>query len=320
MELIEVKNVTVEKRTHSATQFIEANTQIIELEELKHRSIIPVFAKDNESTISHQEFIEIVQSAATDVFSGYRILQPAIRVSHPIKGRIPEAVGKPVAVLLEHEKTIYYERMAFIIEIPEVKDNVNGNELLLTLGGVRAYNLENLSSRKTEEKFKVFIGFQNKVCTNLCISTDGIKLEIKACTLHELFEEVFRLFSSFDAVNELIRYKDLANYSLTEKQFAQLIGRAKLYPYLKKEFQKEIEPFPLNDSQVSIIARQFFQDENFRCNTSSEVDLWRLHSIFTGANKSSYIDRFADRTVASTSFMEMLLNALKTKSNNWYLN
>ncbi len=80
-----------------------ANTNVISLEELKEKHTIPVFAKDNESTISHQEFIETVSFVADHVFKGEVILKPAVRVSHPIKGRIPSAVGKPAKELQDHE-------------------------------------------------------------------------------------------------------------------------------------------------------------------------------------------------------------------------
>lgn len=48
--------------------------------------------------------------------SGETILEPTVRLSHPITGRIPEAKDKPARELLEHEKTLFYERMAFLIE------------------------------------------------------------------------------------------------------------------------------------------------------------------------------------------------------------
>ncbi|WP_131796876.1 DUF3871 family protein, partial [Bacteroides stercoris] len=76
-----------------------------------------------------------------------------------IKGRIPEAIHKPANQLLETDKTIYYERCAFVIEIPTVYEMVNGNKLTLTVGGVRAYNHTNLYSKKGMERFKVFVGF-----------------------------------------------------------------------------------------------------------------------------------------------------------------
>jgi len=79
---------------------------------------------------------------------------------------------------------LYYERMAFVIEIPEISEVINGNKLSLAIGGVRAYNQENLYGKKSIEKFKVFIGFQNKVCLNLCISTDGL-LKVSGLALLE---------------------------------------------------------------------------------------------------------------------------------------
>ena len=109
--------------------FMEANTIGVSLSHLKHDCIIPVFSKDNEKTIAHQEFIELALSCAAKIFPHHTIDNPEIRVSHQIKGRIPEAIYKPVKELLDHEKTIYYERMAFIIPIPSIVEVINGNEL-----------------------------------------------------------------------------------------------------------------------------------------------------------------------------------------------
>lgn len=47
----------VEPTKTSTNPFIEANTQEVSLEHLKKDCIIPVFSKDNESTISHYQFI-----------------------------------------------------------------------------------------------------------------------------------------------------------------------------------------------------------------------------------------------------------------------
>ena len=82
--------------------------------------IIPVFTKDNEQTISHGQFIEQAQLAVKEVF-GNGIPLPTVRVSHGIKGRTPDAVGLPVKDLKENQKTLYYERMAFLFSIPEIK-------------------------------------------------------------------------------------------------------------------------------------------------------------------------------------------------------
>lgn len=70
--------------------------------------------------------------------------------------------------------------MAFTIEIPSIQENINGNKRILNTGGVKAYNLENLNSTSgSDQHFKGFIRFQNKVFTNMWVSTDGYLGELK---------------------------------------------------------------------------------------------------------------------------------------------
>jgi hypothetical protein len=77
--------------------------------------------------------------------------------------------------------------MAFLIEIPSYYDVIDGNTLSLTVGGVKAYNLDNLYNKKgADEHFKVFIGFKNSVCTNLCVWTDGFMGDLKVKTVGQL--------------------------------------------------------------------------------------------------------------------------------------
>ncbi|CAM4184225.1 DUF3871 domain-containing protein [Flavobacterium antarcticum] len=156
--------MNTETITYDAKPFIIANTQDVALEMLKNKCVIPVFTKDNEKTIAHQEFIELTQDCISEVFSNERFDVPEIRVSHQIKGRVPTAIYKSAKDLEEHEKTQYFERMAFIIKIPSISTMINGNEVALTVGGVRSYNQENLYNKKSFEKFKFFVGFQNQVC------------------------------------------------------------------------------------------------------------------------------------------------------------
>ena len=278
-------------------RFLVASTSPISYQLLREKCTIPVFSKDNESTVSHQEFINVVGEAAHMAFSRERILEPAVRVSHPIKGRIPSAVGKPALELEENEKTLYYERMAFIYEVPSIEENVNGNKLSLTVGGVRAYNFENLYGKKTEERFKVFIGFKNWICINLSIISDGFKEEIKARTTAELFTRVYQLFAMFNFQNQLNSQRNLADYALTERQFAHLIGRLRMFPYLKGDNKSGIPALHLGDAQINMVIRDYYQDKSFRRDDAGNINLWRFYNLLTGANKSSYIDTFLDRTV-----------------------
>lgn len=319
-EIVHSSQIPSENKVYPQNPFIEANTKEASLSTLKHDCIIPVFSKDNEKTLAHQEFIEIAQDCVSKMFSHHTIEVPEVRVSHQIKGRTADAVYKPVKELLDHEKTQYFERMAFIIRIPSITENINGNDVTLTVGGVRAYNQENLYNKKSFEKFKFFIGFQNMVCCNLSISTDGYQDEMRVGTYVELQSKIMGLIQGYDAQNHLEQMKQLSEQNLTEKQFAQLIGRARLYNYLPKEERLQIPELLLNDGQISTVAKDYYLDDSFSRNENGDINLWNVYNLFTGANKSSYIDSFLSRNVNAFDFTKGLANVINGDSKHrWFL-
>lgn len=318
IEIIEESDIIESK---AQKHFIEANTTSVTLQHLKCDCTIPVFSKDNECTVAHQEFIEAVSHCASQFFDGHSVKEPEIRVSHVVKGRIPEAIGKSVKELQEHEKTIYYERMAFAITIPSISELVNGNRLSLTVGGVRAYNHENLYSKKNVEKFKVFIGFQNLVCTNLCVSTDGYADELRVSHLGDLQKKVLELFQTYNINTHLQDMNNMGKYQLTEHQFAQLIGKTKLYNYLPQQQKRLLPLLDFNDGQINTVARDYYQDVSFCKEEDGSINLWKCYNLFTGANKSSYIDSFLNRTVNAYSFTKGIEKALQgDEQYSWFLN
>ena len=287
--------------------FIEANTQEATLQHLKNDCITPVFAKDNELTVNHAAFIETVWEAANSYYNGETIGTPNVRVSHVIKGRIPEAIHKPANQLLESDKTIYYERCAFVIEVPTIYETVHGNRLTLTIGGVRAYNHTNLYSKKGAERFKVFIGFTCKVCTNLCVSTDGYLSCLEVTNTRDLYQAVLEMFHKYDAAKHIHLMQSLGNTSMTEHQFCQLLGRMRLYQSLPQGYQKDIPKMLLTDTQVNNVAKAYINDENFG-SFGNDLNMWKFYNLLTGANKSSYIDSFLDRSLNATE-MAVGINA-----------
>jgi hypothetical protein len=310
---------TVEITHESSSGFIEANTQEVTLNHLQNDCVIPVFSKDNESTISHYQFIDQAQKAMQRLFPDMQIAVPKVRVSHVVKGRIPSAVGKPAKELLANEKTIYYERCAFIIEVPEIKYVVNGNELSLSIGGVRSYNQENLYSKKTLEKFKIFIGFKNKVCTNLCISTDGFSNEIRIGSILDLEHQMGQLFSEYNTKKHLGMMERMSRYSLTEKQFAHFIGKLRMYQHLDKTEQRQVFQLALNDSQINNVVKDYYGCSNFGRSPDGSINLWNLYNMFTEANKSSYIDSNLERNVNVYELMNTLGNSMQNNTSNWLL-
>ena len=318
-EIPEIIN-EIEVVSHSSP-FIEANTIASTLSEIKRHHIIPVFIKDNEPVISHAEFIETALGVTMDVFRGEGILKPSVRLSQEIKGRIPEAKNKPANQLLDSEKTIYYERMAFAIEIPTINTDINGNRLNLTVGGVKSYSEDNLYNKSgADQHFKIFIGFKNLVCCNMCVSTDGLIGNLKVKNLDMLRNSIRMLLLDFNAVQVANSFKEFSQYELTEQQFAQLIGRCRMYRYLPESMQQEIPQLQFGESQLNTVCADYFRDKNFCRNDDGKISLWRLYNLFTGSNKSSYIDTFLDRSANAFELIKELKMSIAQGSSCWYLN
>jgi hypothetical protein len=237
-----------------------------------------------------------------------------------VKGRIPEAIHKPVSQLLESDKTIYYERMMFCFDIPTIFQDINGCRLNLTIGGVRAYNEQNLYSRKSPEKFKLFIGFKNMVCCNLCVSTDGYKSTIRVMEIAALLSSAIDLFRSYDMQHHLKLMEAFQGCRMTETQFAQFLGRCRLYQYLPTAERKLLPELLLTDTQIGLVANAYYNDGDFAKSEDGSIDLWRVFNLFTGANKSSYIDNFLDRADNATKVTTGLARALYgDREYSWFL-
>lgn len=299
--------VIVEEAPKNVKHFIEANTEEATLNHLQHECITPVFSKDNELTINHAAFIETIQEAASSFFNGETIDTPEIRVSHVIKGRIPEAIRKPANQLLESDKTIYYERAAFSIDIPTIYETVGGNKLNLSIVGVRAYNQMNLYSKKSPELFRLAIGFKNQVCCNMCIFTNGYKDDLRVSNTSELYRSALELFNNYNPAKHLHLMQQLGNTSMSEHQFCQILGKMRLYQCLPSGYQKSLPRMLLTDTQINSVAKAYINDENFS-SFGNNLNMWKFYNLLTGANKSSYIDSFLDRSLNATE-MAVGINA-----------
>jgi hypothetical protein len=303
-EAVIVEDVT---RTPKTLHFIEANTLEVDLNHLANDCITPVFAKDNELTINHAQFIETIQEAVQDFFKNETVDSADVRVSHIIKGRTPDALHKKANELLETDKTIYYERCAFSIDVPTIYQDVNGNRLNLSIVGVRAYNQMNLYSKKVPELFRLAIGFKNQVCCNMCIFSDGYKDDLRVSSTTDLYRAALELFNNYNIAKQVHLMQQLGNTSMTEHQFCQILGKMRLYQCLPTGVQKHLPRMLLTDTQINSVAKAYINDSNFG-GESGELNMWNFYNLLTGANKSSYIDSFLDRSL-NASEIAMGINA-----------
>ena len=302
--------------------FIESNTQAITLEEIADKSIVPTFS-DNTLTISHQDFCMAVYKAAEEVFGQLTPIE--CRVSHPINGRIPSALNKRANELTDSEKTIYYQRLAWVAKVGNLVRNINGQEIHLTIGGVRAYSDDKLYNRPSALKFKIFVGWQVRVCSNLMLQTNGYSGTIECMTQADIHQKALELFSSFDPEkdNNLNALAELQDTRMTEEQFCHIIGRMRLLQALPVAQQKAIPQFILGDQAINEAVRQYVTNPNFgRKNGDDGISTWDFMQLLTEAAKGSYIDRWLDRNANSIEFSQGIRKALRYEETDydWFLN
>lgn len=300
--------------------FLEANTDSISMEDLANKCVVPTWA-NQELTIAHQDFISCVHEAASDFYRGERLNKPDIRVSHIVRGRIPQALGKKASELLECEKTQFYQRLAFAFTIPTIIETVRGERLELCIGGVRNYSDLNLyRATKGIEKFSVFVGWRVRICSNQVLTGEGVKFNIEVTNTSELYRHVLELFHSFNPAKEIHLLQSLSDTYLTETQFAQIVGRMRMYQALSPGRQKQIPRLLITDSQINSVCRDFYNSEHFGVKDNA-ISLFDFHNLLTESNKSSYIDTYLNRAVNATEVSVGLNNVMQGLDNRyaWFL-
>ena len=316
-----VDNQTIGDDSTTPSPFIEANSIPITLESLMTDCVIPNFAKDNEAVLSHSQFIGATYQAIRDYYRSEQIEEPQVRASHIIRGRIPEAINKKSSELLPHEMTQYYERMAFCINVPSIHKDVNGNRLNLSVVGVKSYGRDNLNGRLTAQKFSLAVGFQNTVCCNQCIWTDGYRDEIRAISPSEIYQHSLHLLDTYDMAKHIYLLKSLEDLYLSETQFALILGKMRLYNYLPAKIQREIPQMLITDSMVNNVARQYYRDPNFSVDDNGELSMWDFYNLLTGACKGSYIDTFLAREANALTTSLGIAQGLRNEDSgySWFI-
>ena len=321
-EYADYEEISVDQPVTSAksyVSFLEANTNGITLDELKTQCVVPTWA-NQELTISHQDFIESVHDAAKTFYQGEAVTAPTIRVSHIVRGRTPDALGKRASELLECEKTQFYQRMAFAFTIPTIYETIEGQRLELCVGGVRNYNDLNLyRSSKGVEKFSVFVGWRVVICSNQVLTGQGVKLSIEVMDLKQLYQQVMELFNQFNPAKDIHLMQALSNTYLTETQFAQIVGRMRLYQAIPQGLSRRIPRLLITDSQINNVCRGYYSNPDFK-GQEGAISMWNFHNLLTEANKSSYIDNYLQRAVNATEVAVGLNNAMHGDSTyQWFL-
>ena len=303
----------------SSVSFLDANTNAVTLEELSNSCVVPTWC-NQELTISHQDFISCVHNAASDFYKGETLNSPEIRVSHIVRGRTPDALGKKASELLESEKTQFYQRLAFAFTIPTIYETLNGQKLELCIGGVRNYSDLNLYRQtRGTEKFSIFVGWRVHICSNQILTGEGTKLSFEVMDVKDIYKNTMELLYSFIPAKDIHLMQTLSNTYLTESQFAQIVGRMRLYQALPQAQLRKIPRLLITDSQINSVCRDYYRNESFGMR-DNQISMFDFHNLITESNKSSYIDTYLQRAVNATDVAVGINNALHGDSKySWFI-
>ena len=111
----------------------------------------------------------------------------------------------------------------------------------------------------------------------------------------------------------------LTQTRLTETQFAQIVGRMRLYQALPSYQQRRVPKLLITDSQINNVCRDYYSNPNFGTKDST-ISMFDFHNLLTEANKSSYIDSYVQRGVNATEVTVGICKALQGDSEySWFL-
>ena len=145
-----------------------------------------------------------------------------------------------------------------------------------------------------------------------------------AFTIPTIYETVrgekLELFHSFNPAKDIHLLQALSNTYLTETQFAQVVGRMRMFQALPSAQQKRMPQLLITDSQINSVCRDFYRSEHFGMKDNA-ISLFDFHNLLTEANKMSYCDTYLHRAVNATEVSVGLNNVMQGIDDRyaWFL-
>jgi hypothetical protein len=292
--------------------FIDGDSVAIDLPQLRdHRTPL---LNNGVPLISHAEVVDIARETVHHIFRHEKIATPQIRVSHPVN----EAAASDTLKLVHHQEDErtpdYHQWMTFTIELPSVSDTIGKDKVNMCIGGVSQMG-DGVVLPSLGQKFQLFAGFMVRSSSNTCVFDGGLLFNLWVEDQQQLKQALYELLCEYDACEQLCQLERMLLYSIHEGQFAQLLGRAKLYELLASTRKAHLPEFLFTGHQVSNVAEGYLHAKE----QGDDISLWQLYNLLLTANKSSNIDLFLPRAANASSFIGGLATALENKRNHWFI-
>jgi hypothetical protein len=92
-----------------------------------------------------------------------------------------------------------------------------------------------------------------------------------------------------------------------------------MYPHLPAEVKCAIPQLMFGDTQMNAVVKDYYNEHSFCRDDNGNINLWRLYNLFTGANKSTYIDQLVERGINAFNLTFHLKERLIGNCSSWYL-
>ena len=77
--------------------------------------------------------------------------------------------------------------------------------------------------------------------------------------------------------NHIQQMRRLQEYSISEAQFAQFLGKSRMYQYLPNKERKQLPEMLMTDTQINLVTRAYYSDSNFgRKPDEKELSMWKM--------------------------------------------
>jgi hypothetical protein len=142
----------------------------------------------------------------------------------------------------------------------------------------------------------------------------------------DIYKQALALFNQFNPIKDVVLHdlESLGETKVTEQQFANILGRLRLYQFIPSADVKAmgLPIITMGDQAVTQAAKNYMCNPNFGKQEDEEITCWQLLNIFNEACKNAYIDRFLERNQEATDLAFGIQKSIQGEGSqyDWFLN
>jgi hypothetical protein len=280
------------KKENAGLRLIKAaNAKEVSVQEL-FNCLVPKNERTNQHIVSQAELATITKDTLSNE---YNIGDATIVGSHfhSMGNATKEDVGG------------WYDRLVCIYDLDVVQE-ISDSQLRLTAGFAIDYKSQSklANNKKNEQVVTMFMGFQNNVCMNMCISSEGISHQLIFSSPSEFAALMKNNVQSYtiQMKRQIELLRSMEGKSMPVNKFEEMLGRELIKSRMGNAQANKLTP--LNSTQWMDVASLTITDRRYRINPEDKsVSAWQAYNLMTEAAKNSQLDSVVSTLSNCTKFV-----------------